>query len=105
MPERRATSALERPRARASCSATRRSGVASAQRRATSSSPAPASSRSGPGAKPGRPCSSERTAFWSDSPKVRPIAITSPTDCILVPSRATAPGSFSKAQRGILVTT
>ncbi len=33
------------------------------------------------------------------------MAITSPTDCIRVPSRPSAPGSFSKAQRGILVTT
>ena len=33
------------------------------------------------------------------------MAITSPTDCIRVPSRASVPGSFSKAHRGILVTT
>ena len=33
------------------------------------------------------------------------MAITSPTDCMRVPSRPSAPGSFSKAQRGILVTT
>jgi hypothetical protein len=33
------------------------------------------------------------------------MAITSPTDCMRVPSRSVGPGSFSKAQRGILVTT
>ena len=33
------------------------------------------------------------------------MAMTSPTDCIRVPSSGVAPGNFSKAQRGILVTT
>jgi hypothetical protein len=37
--------------------------------------------------------------------KVRPMAITSPTDFIEVPSSGSAPGNFSKAKRGILVTT
>ena len=55
--------------------------------------------------RPSRPTSSERTAFCSDSGKVRPMAMTSPTDCMRVPSSGTAPGSFSKAQRGTLVTT
>ena len=66
----------------------------------------PSSSRS-PGSQlsPSRPVSSERTAFCSDSANVRPIAITSPTDCICVPSTGAAPGSFSNAQRGNLVTT
>ena len=54
---------------------------------------------------PGPPCSSERIAFCSDSGNVRPIAMTSPTDCIRVPRRSAAPGSFSNAQRGIFVTT
>ncbi len=40
-----------------------------------------------------------------DSWKVRPIAITSPTDFIEVVSTGSAPGNFSKAKRGILVTT
>ena len=39
------------------------------------------------------------------SAKVRPIAITSPTDFIEVVSSGSAPGNFSKAKRGILVTT
>jgi hypothetical protein len=39
-----------------------------------------------------------------DSWKVRPMAIASPTDFIAVVSRL-APGNFSKAKRGILVTT
>jgi hypothetical protein len=33
------------------------------------------------------------------------MAMASPTDCIIVPSVAVAPGSFSNAQRGTLVTT
>ena len=54
---------------------------------------------------PERPVSSERRAFWSDSAKVRPIAIASPTDFIAVVRMGSAPGNFSKAKRGILVTT
>ena len=54
---------------------------------------------------PSRPCSSERSAFWSDSGKVRPMAIASPTDCICVPSTSGVPGNFSNAQRGTFVTT
>ena len=54
---------------------------------------------------PARPDSRERSAFWSDSGNVRPIAITSPTDCICVPSTGAAPGNFSNAHRGTLVTT
>ena len=47
----------------------------------------------------------ERRAFCRDSAKVRPIAMTSPTDFIEVVSRGSAPGNFSKVKRGILVTT
>ena len=54
---------------------------------------------------PARPCSSERSAFCRLSGNVRPIAMTSPTDCIWVPSTPVVPGSFSNAQRGIFVTT
>jgi len=43
--------------------------------------------------------------FCSASLKVRPIAITSPTDFIWVPSAGLASLNFSKAQRGILTTT
>ena len=46
-----------------------------------------------------------RSAFCRLSWKVRPIAITSPTDFIDVVSVCEAPGNFSKAKRGILVTT
>ena len=53
---------------------------------------------------PQRSCSSERTAFWSASLKVRPIAMTSPTDFIWVVSVWSASGNFSKAQRGIFTT-
>ncbi len=45
------------------------------------------------------------SAFCSDSWMVRPMAIASPTDFIAVVSSALAPGNFSKAKRGILVTT
>ena len=37
--------------------------------------------------------------------KVRPMAMASPTDFIAVVSSGSAPGNFSKAKRGILVTT
>ncbi len=53
---------------------------------------------------PQRSCSSERTAFWSASLKVRPIAMTSPTDFIWVVRVWSASGNFSKAQRGIFTT-
>ena len=43
--------------------------------------------------------------FCSDSGKVRPMAMASPTDCIWVPSTPSVPGNFSNAHRGILVTT
>ncbi|MNC92020.1 hypothetical protein D3C83_83740 [compost metagenome] len=55
--------------------------------------------------RPSTPTSSPRSAFCSDSWKVRPMAITSPTDFICVVSRSLACGNFSKAKRGTLVTT
>ncbi|MNV52560.1 hypothetical protein D3C71_1446600 [compost metagenome] len=57
------------------------------------------------GSKPTLPVSRPRRAFCIDSWKVRPIAITSPTDFIWVVRRASAAGNFSNAKRGILVTT
>ncbi len=51
------------------------------------------------------PISSERRAFCSDSLKVRPIAIASPTDFIAEVSVGSASGNFSKVKRGIFVTT
>ena len=53
---------------------------------------------------PQRSCSSERTAFCSASLKVRPMAMTSPTDFIWVVRVGSASGNFSKAQRGNLTT-
>ena len=83
-----------------------RSGVGTAIAASSSASVAVANDASaGSALSPRRPCSSERSAFCSDSGKVRPIAITSPTDCIWVPSTAAVPGSFSNAHRGTLVTT
>jgi hypothetical protein len=55
--------------------------------------------------RPVSPVSSERRAFCRLSANVRPIAIASPTDFIDVVSVGSAPGNFSKAKRGILVTT
>ncbi len=49
--------------------------------------------------------SSERIAFCKDSLKVRPIAITSPTDFICVVRVGSAPRNFWKAKRGIFTTT
>ena len=54
--------------------------------------------------RPVRPVSSERSAFCRLSWNVRPIAIASPTDFIDVVRIGSAPGNFSKAKRGILVT-
>ncbi len=98
---------------RSSAAATRkiRSGVGTPLRRTSSSVSMPA--RGAPcsprlarsGVRPGKPVSSERRHFCSDSGNVRPIAIASPTDCIIVLNTGDAPGSFSNAQRGIFVTT
>ena len=56
-------------------------------------------------AKPLIPVSRPRSPFCSASLKVRPMAITSPTDFIWVPRVGWASGNFSNAQRGILTTT
>ena len=94
------------PRRRAASRRKGRSGVARATMRTSSSSECASYSRSvGSQLSPHRPVSSERSAFCRLSGNVRPIAITSPTDCIIVPSTGDAPGSFSNAQRGTLVTT
>ncbi|MNH38449.1 hypothetical protein D3C79_994820 [compost metagenome] len=57
------------------------------------------------GSRPQAPTSRPRRAFCRDSWKVRPMAMTSPTDFIWVVRRASAFGNFSKAKRGSLVTT
>ena len=49
--------------------------------------------------------SRERSAFWSASVKLRPIAIASPTDFMWVVSVGSAAGNFSNANRGTLTTT
>ena len=46
-----------------------------------------------------------RSPFWRASAKDRPIAIASPTDFMLVESKAGVPGNFSKVKRGIFTTT
>ena len=78
-------------------------GVPSAPRNTLRSSPLPRPSIS-ISSRPESPVSRERKAFCSDSAKLRPIAIDSPTDFIAVVSVGSAPGNFSKAKRGILVT-
>ena len=79
-------------------------GVPSAARIAFLSSPWPTPSMV-TSSSPVSPVSSERSAFCRLSWKVRPIAIASPTDFIDVVSTGSAPGNFSNAKRGILVTT
>jgi len=54
---------------------------------------------------PGQPGFQRAQRLLQDSWKVRPIAITSPTDFIEVVSTGSAPGNFSNAKRGIFVTT
>ena len=82
-------------------------GVPRAARIALRSSAPPLPPRPGISisSRPVRPVSSPRRAFCSDSWKVRPIAITSPTDFMAVVSTGEAPGNFSNAKRGIFVTT
>ena len=68
------------------------------------SSPAPSPSK-GKSSSPLRPVSRLRSAFCRLSVNVRPMAMASPTDFMEVVSVGSAPGNFSKAKRGILVTT
>ena len=69
------------------------------------SSSGPISGRSLPSwPRPKRPISSERMPFCRASLKVRPMAMTSPTDFMAVVRKSSAPGNFSKVQRGILTT-
>ena len=46
-----------------------------------------------------------RSAFWSDSSHVRPMAITSPTDFIAEPISRETRSNLERSQRGTLVTT
>ena len=101
---RRCASSTLIPRRSAWASSNMRSGPLSAMRR-PSSSTSPATSSGSGRSKPARPVSSERIALPSDSRKVRPIAITSPTDFIWVPRMRRVWGNFSKLKRGIFTTT
>ncbi|MNS60838.1 hypothetical protein D3C72_938490 [compost metagenome] len=73
--------------------------------RALASSSASATPSISISSKPFRPVSRPRRAFCMDSWKVRPMAMTSPTDFMAVVRCGSEPGYFSKAKRGILVTT
>ena len=55
--------------------------------------------------KPDADVSIERIALFSASAKLRPSDIASPTDFIVVVSVGSAPGNFSKANRGTFTTT
>ena len=79
-----------------------RSGEGRARRATMPSSDA---SSNATGSRPASPVSMERRAFCSDSGKVRPIAIASPTDFIDVVRSGSASGNFSNVKRGTLVTT
>ena len=99
------TSLTLKPARKASATWNKRSGPGSFNSRLMRSKPSSPNSASPVGSKPILPISRPRRAFCTDSWKVRPIAITSPTDFIWVVKRASADGNFSKAKRGILVTT
>ncbi len=71
--------------------------------RVSTSSTQPSSS--GAVQNPARVVSSERITLPSASMKLRPNDIASPTDFIVVVSVGSAPGNFSKANRGALTTT
>ncbi len=53
----------------------------------------------------GESSSRERIAFANACRKVRPMAITSPTDFMCVDRFVSTPGNFSNAKRGHLTTT
>ncbi len=67
--------------------------------------PASSSGVSAPSKLGGLSSSRERSALANAWPKVRPIAIASPTDFMCVESVAEASGNFSKAKRGHFTTT
>ena len=95
------TSSTDHPWRRAAKTANRRSQLGTESRR---------NSRTGSAMRLSRAAivpssSSEASPLISASRKVVPIAITSPTDFIEVPSSgAVSSGNFSNAQRGILTT-
>ena len=105
MAVRPATSSTVMPRRSASATYHRRSacGTDSFSRSDPDPSSAPLPAAGGE-SNPSWPVSRERSAFCSDSLKVRPMAMTSPTDFICVVSEVSVPGNFSKAKRGTLTT-
>ena len=101
MPVRATTSSTPTPRRNAASSSKMRSGVATPMRSTSSASGSSSSAASaGSALSPARPCSSERSAFCSDSQNVRPMAMTSPTDCMRVPRRPSAPGASRRPSAG-----
>jgi hypothetical protein len=101
MPETSASCGTVAPARRAWCTVARRPSCGIAQR-ASSAACWPggrAQLKEAPG------LSSERSAFCRASGKLRPMAMASPTDFMWVVSVGSAPGNFSKANRGTLTTT
>ena len=92
------TASISSPRRKSSRITSKRSGPG-VSRLSRSCSSAIASSRGGLSS------SRERSAFANAWPKVRPIAIASPTDFMCVDSVDSTPGNFSKAKRGHFTTT
>jgi hypothetical protein len=108
MSEAAATSSTVAPSRRARSTASSRSAVGRAQAASRASGAAsglPGAGSAAGSPRPSRPVSSDRHAFWRASGKVRPMAMTSPTDFIRVVSSGSAPGNFSKLNRGTLTTT
>ena len=94
-----ATSSTVRPASRAACTNCSRCSVPAASASIGSVSSASVEPRSNP------VFSMPRHALPSASLKVRPIAITSPTDFIVEVRCGSASGNFSNANRGIFTTT
>ena len=73
--------------------------------RAARNASCPPSPGGSTGSRPLNPVSMLRSPFCKASAKLRPMAMASPTDFMLVVSWAGVPGNFSNVNRGILTTT
>ena len=91
------TASTECPAARARSTSSRRASVGVARSARSNHPGAEPSSSSG--------FSRLRKALPRASAKVRPMAMTSPTDFMVVDSERSAEGNFSKAHRGIFTAT
>ncbi len=107
MPDASCTASTDAPAHNACCTASNRSSVGTrvaATRASRSGAPGPSAGSTGnANADPRR--SRERIAFCRASVKLRPMAMASPTDFMVVVRVRSAEGNFSNANRGILTTT